>query len=123
MSLKTPNLPLVSKEKHETYCLSGLPHPIIQRPHTLRHELSCVSTRQIVSLTPTTACIVTKWCCSKLCPVPCWLRPCSDVVSACVVLFQAQCGVVEGIVLSSQGYCPGLMYVCLFMLQASLSGR
>ena len=53
----------------------------------------------------------------------CWLRPCCGVVSACVVLFQAQCGVVEGIVLSARLYCPGLMYVCLFMLQASLSER
>lgn len=45
------------------------------------------------------------------------------VVLACVVLFQAQCVGMEGIVLSSRGYCPRLMYACLFMLQASLSGR
>lgn len=62
------------------------------------------------------------WCCSpsgvasSFAPVLCWLRPGHGVVTACVVLFQAQCAVVEGIVLSSRGHCPSLMYVCLFML-------
>lgn len=98
-------------------------HPILQRPHTLRHELSFVSTWWIVSHCGHCVVLLTEWCCFKLRPVPCWLRPGYGVISACVVLFQSQCGVVEGIVLSSRGYCPGLMYVCLFMLQASLSGR
>lgn len=98
--------------------------PILQRPHTLRRKLSCVSTVWwIVSHCRHCVVLLTEWCCFKLCPVPCWLRPGHTVVSACVVLFQTQCEVVEGIVRSPPRYCPGLMYVCLFMLQASLSGR
>ncbi len=98
-------------------------HAAQLRPHTLRHELRRVSTWWIVSHCRHCVVLLTEWCCFKLCPVPCWLRPGYGVVSACVVLFQAQCGVVEGIVLSFRGYCLRVMYVCLFMLQASLSGR
>ena len=66
--------------------------------------------------------LLTKWCCSK--PFPAyWLRPGHGVVSACVVLFQAQRGAAEGIVLSSCGYCPRLTYTCLFILLVSLSGQ
>lgn len=35
--------------------------------------------------------------------------------------FRAQCGAAEGIVLSSWGYCPRLMYVRLFTLLGNLS--
>lgn len=97
-------------------------HPISLRPHTLRHELGCVSTWWIVSYYRHCVVLLTKWCCFKRCAA-CWLRPGCGVVSACVVLFQAQCGPVEGIVLSSWGYCPRPTYVCLFMLLVSLSGQ
>lgn len=46
-----------------------------------------------------------------------------DVVSTCVVLFEAQRAAAVCIVLSSLGYCPSLMYMWLFMLLVSLSGR
>lgn len=37
--------------------------------------------------------------------------------------FRAHCGAAEGIVLSSRGHCPSLMYVRLFILLVSLSGH
>lgn len=73
------------------------------RPHALRLELSCVSTWWIISHRSHCVVLLAEWCCFKLRPVPCWLRPGCDVVLACVVLFQAQCGAVGVIVLSSCG--------------------
>lgn len=83
------------------------------RPHTLRPELGCVSTWWIVSHCRHCVVLLAARCCFKLWPA-CWLRPGCGVVSACVVLFQAQCGAVERIVLSSRGYCPGL--ICVYAL-------
>lgn len=97
--------------------------PISPRPHTVRHELGCVSTWWIVShcghccgrarpgavassfaqhvgLGPA------PWCCFSVC---------------CIVSGPLWGGAAERIVLPSWGYCPTPM--CLFMLLASLSGQ
>lgn len=60
------------------------------------------------------------WCCSpngaaSVYPVPCWLRPGSDVVSACVVLFQAPVCSGEVVLRSLHGRIVTSlwMYACL----------
>lgn len=78
-------------------------------------ESLCGATHRAVVL------LTEQWCCFKLQPLPCWLRIGCAVVLASVVLFQAQCVGLEGIVLSSRGYWPRPMYMSLFMLLVSLS--
>lgn len=78
-------------------------HPISLRPHTVRHELGCVSTWWIVSHCRHCTALLAQRCCFKLRPA-CWLRPVCGVVSACVVLFQAHCG-------GCGGYCAPFLGV------------
>lgn len=96
---------------------------ISPRPHTVRHELGCVSTWWIVShcghccgrarpgavassFAQRVGLGPAPWCCFSVC---------------CIVSGPLWGGAAERIVLPSWGYCPTPM--CLFMLLASLSGQ
>lgn len=97
--------------------------PISARPHTVRHELGCVSTWWIVShcghccgrarpgavassFAQRVGLGPAPWCCFSVC---------------CIVSGPLWGGAADRIVLASWGYCPTPM--CLFMLLASLSGQ
>lgn len=87
----------------------------VETPHALRHKLDSVSNR---SLTSPGGGIVRRS--SSFFAVSLSLFPTCRLwlcyFSVCRIVLGPQRGAAEGIVLSSWGYCPGLMYACLFML-------